>query len=174
MIDAFANWEVLRRHRQRVVRFAGSRKRVDSKHARNEVVFAVRFLDWLHEHNTVLETCTQRHVDEWVSSGPPGRRKAQHFVRWAVKRRLATGIDIRSTPDATPARMMSTEQLTALVRRFVADDTIRLPERVAGLFVMCFGQHLSRVVRLRRSDIEHGDGHDGWVSVTLLFSSRTR
>ena len=162
MIEAFGHWHVLRRYRHRVARYRGTRHPVDTGDARNDVHCAISFLDWLHEHNITLATCTQHHVDKWVTSGPAGRRFAKDFVRWAVKRRLATGIDIKLAPRQIPARTMSSEQLTVLVRRFLTDDTIRLPERVAGLLVMCFAQSLSRIVRLRRSDIESSDGHE-WV-----------
>ena len=161
LVEAFATWQVLRRHRQRTARREHTGMRVDDTDARNDVLYAIRFLDWLHEQNVTLKGCTQRNVDEWTS-GPPGRRETRDFVRWAVKRRLATGIDIGKPRDQTPARAISTEDLTVLVRRFLIDDTIRLPERVAGLFVMCFAQRLTGIVNLRRCDVETRDGHE-WV-----------
>jgi hypothetical protein len=161
-LDAFARWHVLRRHRQRMARADPRRGRVDAKDARNDVRYAVRFLVWLHDHDVTLAECTQRHVDEWVTSGPPSRILARDFVRWAVKRRLANGIDVASPRDQLPARSMTTDDLIALVRRFLDDDEIHAATRVAGLFVMCFGQPLTRIVALRRDEIVRRDGQD-WV-----------
>lgn len=162
IIEAFARWHVLRRHRQRGERRESGRLRVDDGDARNDVVYAVRFLDWLHENHIALAECSQGNVDAWVMSGLPSRRLARDFVRWAVKRRLATGIDIHKQYGPAPARSMTTHDATQLVRRFVSDDTIRLEDRVAGLLLLCFAQPLTRIVALRCVDIETRDGHE-WV-----------
>lgn len=161
LVEAFATWQVLRRHRQRVKRRENTRLRTDDGDARNDVIYAIRFLDWLHDENLPLAGCTQRDVDSWVV-GAAARREVRDFVRWAVSRRLATGIDVRRPANSIPGRVMASEELTALVRRFLVDDTIRVADRVAGLFVMCFAQRMTRIAGLRRDDVESRDGHE-WV-----------
>ncbi|MDP1807732.1 MAG: hypothetical protein Q8K72_21320, partial [Acidimicrobiales bacterium] len=41
----------------------------------------------------------------------------------------------------------------ALARRFATDTTVALVDRVAGLLLLCYGQPLARMVRLKAEDV---------------------
>ena len=116
-------------------------------HPRRLLLAAISFLAWLREHDLSLGTCTQAHIGLWLA-GPPGRRHARDFLRWACRRRLAQDIDIIRRPDGVPGRSVDADAHLGLARRFAADATLALVDRVAGLFLLCDGQPLARMVRL--------------------------
>ncbi len=112
-------------------------------------------MGWVRAHGLGLGDCTQAHIELWLA-GPPGRDAARDFIRWACRRRLAHGIDIIRRPDSTPGRSRDTERLVSVTHRFAGDDTLPLGDRVAGLLLLCYGQTLARIVRLRREDVTVG------------------
>ena len=67
VVDAFANWWLLRRYRGRMDRTGVS----SDTHPRRLLLGAIAFLAWLREHGLTLGTCTQAHVELWLA-GPPG------------------------------------------------------------------------------------------------------
>jgi hypothetical protein len=153
VVDAFANWWVLRRYRGRMERAGVS----SDKHSRTLVLGAVAFMAWLRHHDLALGACTQAHVELWLT-GPPVRRHARDFLRWACRRRLAHDIDIVRRPNTVPGRSVDAEAHLALARRFASDDTLALVDRVAGLFLLCYGQPLARMVRLTADHVSAEPG----------------
>lgn len=147
VVEAFANWWVLRRYRWRM-----STKESSQEHARRLVLSAVSFLRWAREHGVTLATCSQAHVELWLA-GPAVRRDARDFLRWACRRGLAHDLDIVGRPDPTPGRGVDPDWLSALARRFATDQSMPLVDRVAGLLLLCYAQPLARLSRLTRTDV---------------------
>lgn len=154
VVEAFANWWVLRRYRWRM-----SKNGVAShQHARRLVLGAVSFLGWVREHGLTLGTCSQAHVELWLA-GPPARRHARDFLRWACRRGLAHDLNIVWQPDATPGRNGDTEWHRSLARRFATDESLPLGDRVAGLLLLCYAQPLARLSRLKTTDVTVDTAH---------------
>ena len=116
---------------------------------------------WLRGHDRSLASCTQGDIDLWLT-GAPVRRHAAEFVSWAVKRRLASGLKIKTRQASMPTRVMSSDEQTRLVQRFLTDASIALLDRVAGLLLCCYAQPLSKIVKVQVGDIETRDGHE-WI-----------
>jgi integrase len=93
-------------------------------------------------------------------AGPPGRRHARDFLRWACRQRLASNVDIVRRPDPTPGRSANAEHHLALARRFATDENLPLVDRVAGLLLLCYGQPLARLARMKVADVAETDGGD--------------
>lgn len=148
VVEAFANWWLLRRYRVRMDRAGVS----SDAHPRRLLLGAIAFMAWLREHELSLGACTQAHVELWLA-GPPVRRRARDFLRWACRRRLAHDIDIIRRPDGVPGRSVDADAHLDLARRFATDDTLALVDRVAGLFLLCYGQALARTVRLKTDHV---------------------
>ena len=151
VLDAFSRWWVLQRYRRRVERIGRS----SSKHSRRQVSAAIAFMGWLRAHSVELADCSQAHVELWLA-GPPGRVAARDFIRWACRRRLAGDIDIVRRPDSIPGRSSDGDRLLAIAQRFAIDNALPLVDRVAGLLLLCYGQALARIVRLKREDVVLG------------------
>ncbi|QIY93178.1 hypothetical protein HEP87_01910 [Streptomyces sp. S1D4-11] len=119
---------------------------------------AVQLLAWLRETSKSLATCTQSDIDRWVTEGPWLRHIARTFLLWAVEHRHASGIEI-----PLPARedeMTGIEQTRRweLVRHLCRDEAIDLADRVAGLLVLLFAQHLSHTTPLTVDHVAHVRG----------------
>ena len=147
-IDAFSTWWVLRRVRHR----DNASETTNARWARKQIARAIEFLAFLHDHRLTLATCTQADVDLWLA-GPPSRRGARDFVRWAHRRGLCAELVIANRVQGWPTRQLTPGAHQQIVRRLLTDDAISLIDRVSGLLVGCYGQLPARLVRLTVDDI---------------------
>lgn len=159
VVEAFARWWVLRRYRGRLARRGAS----SLSYARANIQEAIRLTAWLRSHNRTLATCTQADIDLWLA-GPPCRRRARAFLRWACRQHLAKNIDIMRPPHHVPGRSIDADEQAALARRLIIDEAIPLNIRVAGILLLCYGQPLARIVRLRLDHV-----HDGEEALAITF-----
>lgn len=159
MVDAFSTWWVLRRVRHRDT----ASETTNARWARKQIARAIEFLAFLHHHRLTMATCTQADVDLWLA-GPPSRRGARDFVRWAHRRGLCSELVIAHRVQGWPTRQLAPGVHEQTVRRLLSDDTIGLVDRVSGLLVGCYGQLPARLVRLTVDDITIDD-----TAVTIRF-----
>lgn len=163
VIDTYATWWVLRRHRQRGER----RPTGNTKTGRRNVVTAIALLAWLRAHDRALDTATQADIDLWAATRSDSVRRAGHdFLRWASKRRLVHDVAITRRPQPLPAAHPdpALAERAELARRLLHDDDVVLTDRVAGLLVILYAQSLSAIVGLSVDTITV-DG--GVTSITL-------
>jgi hypothetical protein len=151
-VEAFASWWVLRRVRSRAQRTTI----VATKHARRQIAAAVEILGFLASHHRTLADATQADVELWLS-GPPWRRTVIDFVRWARRHRLCGELEVPRRVQGWPARGVDPDTHRRLVARLLTDTSLPLADRVAGLFVTCYGQTPARIVRLRVDDLTVDD-----------------
>lgn len=153
LVAAYATWWVIRRRRSR----QASRPADDTGYDHTAIARAIELLAWLRNHELTLGSCTQADIDLWLASGPPARRHARRFIRWARRQHLCQAIDIVRRRDPVPAPAADVKELAATARRLLADDTIALADRVAGLLVILYGQPLTRVAALEEIHVaQHG------------------
>lgn len=162
-LATFATWWVLRRRRAR----AGRRPVGSAEHAHQVVNAAIGLLGWLRAHGRSLEDATQEDVDLFLASGPPSRRRAREFLRWAGRHRLCANLDIARRRDALPVPSADLAELARTARRLLVDDDVALVDRVAGLLVICYGQPASRIVELTVDRV----GQHGAVTTLRLGST---
>ncbi|MEX2253468.1 MAG: hypothetical protein WD649_04895 [Thermoleophilaceae bacterium] len=141
-VAAFATWRVLRRVRRR----AGNNttQRTAISHARNQVLGAVRFLDWLAERDLTIATCTQGDLEVWLATGPRSRYDVHHFLQWTSERKLSvklTAPPVRSSP----GEVLDAEARWAIIAKLLRDPGVDVADRVAGSFVLLYAQPLSRI-----------------------------
>jgi hypothetical protein len=144
-VAAFAAWRVLHRARRRAEHNTTGPTVI--AHARNQVLGAVRFLEWLAAHDLTLATCTQGDLDLWLATGPRSRYDVRHFVEWTSERKLNTKLNVpplRSRPGDT----LDAETRWAIIATLLRDPGIDLADRVAGSFVLLYAQPLSRVATM--------------------------
>ena len=95
MVAAFATWWVLRRRRARA-----ERRPVNSvAHPHQVINGAIQLLAWLGAHQRTLGSATQADIDLWIVSGPPARRQARDFLRWARRHHLCANLEIVRRPN---------------------------------------------------------------------------
>jgi hypothetical protein len=154
LLRQFAAWSVLRRlqpkaEQDRLTARALSR-------ARGELRQAAGFLTWLDERNTPLDGLGQADVDLWLTTGPRSRVEMSAFLRWARTHGLTGDVTVPTVQPARPAAPLADGQRWAQVERLLHDQFLDLPLRVAGLFVLLYGQPLTRILRLTVQDVRRG------------------
>ena len=126
---------------------------------------AVALLNWVCESRTTLDSCTQRQLDDYLTSGPHGRYKARHFLLWARDRGHASKkITIPVVPTKRHTPPTGDDERWATARRLLLDDTIAVDRRVAGLLVLLYAQPLTEIARLTIDHVVAADG-DVWLQL---------
>jgi hypothetical protein len=155
-ITVYATWH----HRRRLAAKVDSNSlRADStRAARRYIRVAAGFLAWLRSRGRSLDTCRQADLDGWFSSGPrTTRTSAIGFIIWAQSQRLChPNLRVPDVRARTPDGLAHHERVE-LVSRLLYDETIPLPDRVAGLLVALFAQPVTRVSRLRIDAVVEAD-----------------
>ncbi|MDQ2738192.1 MAG: hypothetical protein M3Y35_06175 [Actinomycetota bacterium] len=155
LIDRYATWHELRRHRAATTRGPISSSSINQ--SRQSINRSVELLAWLDEHGSTLATVSQTDVDQWFTEHYATRRPGQSFARWAMKagHMPSRVLPTRAAPTGTP---LPQHRRLALITKLLTKTSIPLPERVAGLFVLLYAQPLSRIVTLTVQDInDDGD-----------------
>ncbi len=119
---------------------------------------AAELLAWLHGRDHELGGCTQADIDEWFATPPGTHRRANSFVRWAIRTRRCAKLVIPGHRQGNAPVLDSTERLDIL-RRLLIPDTGRIEHRVAAMMLVLFGQRFTTIAAVRLGDvvIEHGD-----------------
>ena len=155
-VTAYATWH----HRRRIARDvdAGTLRVSSPRAARRHIRAAANFLEFLAQHQRTLAGCRQIDIDDWLSSGPSTRRSTITFITWARTQRLCPrNLVVPNYAKHVPDEMPHNDR-AALIGRLLHDPDITLTDRVAGLLVAVYAQPVTRITRLRRSDVLDLDG----------------
>ena len=152
-VSAFATWRVLRGVRRQAQR--NTTRRTAITYSRNQVAAAVAFLDWLADHHLTLAECTQADVELWLA-GPPWRYDVRSFVAWTAQRKLSGSLTVPPLRSG-PGSALDAEQRWDIIDRLLHDDSVDSADRVAGCFVLCYAQPLSRIVAMTVDQITKRD-----------------
>ena len=156
-LEPFARWHHLRRLHDdadiiRNMNFA-------TRAAKQEITESGKLLVWLDEmHDVAFADAEQRHIDDYLASGPTTRKTARNFINWnrsigATTLRSGRRRTAITTPVAT-----DTERLQQLARLLATTDAPLIP-RAVGLLLLLYGTPIGRLVQLRRDAItEAPDG----------------
>jgi hypothetical protein len=156
VIRPFATWGVFRRLRKKAERGQLTENAV--KWARLRIRVALNFLDWLDDHGVELEAVTQADMDLWLASGATTRYAVRDFLAWCRARRLISGVKVPLRQTLSAAEPLHDDDRWSIVDELLHNDAVDLDVRVAGLFALLFGQHLSRVVQLTVTDLVVSEG----------------
>lgn len=119
------------------------------QNVRVHLVAADAFLHWLADQGTPLSGCTQGDVERYLNSKPPYPVRCTAFIRWAVRQRYApAGIKAPAIRWTGPAGPHDQDARWAVARRLLHDDSLPTADRVAGLLVLLYAQHVSSIHRL--------------------------
>jgi hypothetical protein len=146
-----------RQHRKLATRAESGRvpARVANR-ARDLTDGAVKFLRFLSEREKTLAELTQEDVDAYFAE-VPNAAIALDFLHFAIAQRRCRRVQLPS-PRRSPAAGTPLPQLQDIVRRLLADESLDLADRVAGLIVLLLAQSVTRVSSLRTHDIRKQRG----------------
>ncbi len=153
-IERYLAW-----HQLRVLRLrseAGPLRASVANSARDQTDAGVRFLAFLADVRArALRELRQADVDAWFAEAS-NPHAARDFLVFARAQRRCPRVVIPE-PSRRSAFGASVERLATIARRLVDDETIDLPDRVAGLLVVLLAQPVTRICRLHAGQVV-GDG----------------
>jgi hypothetical protein len=157
LLKTFGTWAVLRRVRHRVDngRPAISAINIGKAHVRE----AAQFIKWLRQRGTSVADCRQADIDEWLSGGVKTRFRIRPFVTWAVQRRMMQKVSIPKLGKDAAAVPVDLDGRIALARRLLSDDALDPADRFAGALVVIYAQPVTRIVRLKTTDVIESEGN---------------
>jgi hypothetical protein len=163
LIRQYARWVHL--NRMHHLQATGGLKKGTFLAAKQSTTMAIGFLHHLSTRGHSPSGCTQHDVDAWLAGGPTTRSLARGFVRWAGQHGHLPTVDFpyrtaRATPVISQAQRL--EHLRALT-----DPSAQIPGtlQVAALFLLLYGQSLTRISRMRQAQI-----HDAEGQLTVAFT----
>lgn len=119
---------------------------------------AIGFLDHLSARGHGRRECTQHDVDTWLADGPTTRSLARGFMRWAAAHGHLPAADFPYRTAQTTPVISQDQRLEHL--RSLTEPSLDIPPavQVAALFLLLYGQPLTRIARMRLEQIHDADG----------------
>jgi site-specific recombinase XerD len=153
-VEMYLNWRHMRDLRVRSE--AGRLTATAANMARDTTDSGVRFLAFLALRGQVLAQARQEDLDEFFAS-QRSAENARDFITWAIKRRRCPKL-VLPTPKRTHNAGCPPEQVAELAQRLLADESLSLGDRAAGLIVVLFAQPVTRVCALRTEHVREEAG----------------
>lgn len=150
LVQRFATWNELRRLRHKAEQAPLTPATVSR--SRERVRQAAALLTWLDSSGHTLATCPQPDLDTWLAANPQTRRPATAFLRWAGQTALMPRRRLTRAP-LPAATIQPRRQQHELINTLVTTTDWPLRERLIALLALLYAQPLSRIARLRRTDI---------------------
>jgi hypothetical protein len=114
---------------------------------------SIEFLKLLTTHELTLANCRQQHLDQWLANDQISLRdETGAFIRWATTNKL-TQLDFPATRWHGPVGPIDADRRWHIARTLLHDDKLRTADRVAGLLVVLYAQHITDIARLRIDDV---------------------
>ena len=158
--QAADRWTLQQFHRHRLLPSVEVRCEVGKatvgtvKRAQSQLRAAIDLMAWARPRGG-LARLSRSDVDEWLT-GPSTHHEVREFLLWAIRQHLldlpVSAVPLRM-PQAPPA--VEDYQLRIdLAHRLLHEEGIPADVRVAGLLVVLYGQHLSRIACIERENID--------------------
>jgi hypothetical protein len=121
---------------------------------RSCILAALRLLAWLDTTERTLETLTQHDVDLWLATHEAEYAYvAKEFLRWARTRGLTGEVAIPQRPRSDNPHVLDVQERWNHLDRCLTDTTLPDDVRAAGALSLLYGLTVSRISRLRSSDL---------------------
>ncbi|MCX5308986.1 hypothetical protein OG304_37015 [Streptomyces sp. NBC_00160] len=151
IVERWARWQPLRRLRRQPAHRPTTRGQADG--IRHEVRAIVRLLEWLPGQETGLASCTQDHIDVYLTTGAPGCQLVRSFLHWTSRHGHTRSLTAPLYTSSFAADILAADARWKLVHRLVQDPAIAVCDRAAGLLLLLFAQPPARIARLSHDDI---------------------
>jgi hypothetical protein len=162
LVRAYATWHVA--HQLTVTTQAGKTGRSAPKYARSLVTEAINLTCWLHAQELKLAGLHQDLTDEWVSEGGIARRRVRLFLAWLTRTGTTGSLHVAWHEICEHVIPLGDLERFEILRTLLHNEGIDARVRLAGSLLLLYAQPLTRIARLRRSDIQE---HEGTVGITL-------
>src|SRR5450756_828664 len=96
-------------------------------------------------------------ASRWPTAARPAGYPVRDFLGWAASHHHGPTLLV-PTLGRTAGPAIAADDRWALVARLLHDDAVELTDRVAGAFLLCYGQQLSRIAVMTTAQVSRG--HD--------------
>lgn len=131
---------------------------------RGQLRLIADFLQWLASNDMTMHTVDQPAIDRYVSANRV-RQQIGPFVNWAVTERIAHNVSVTTKHVRAKGPHLSDEDLTRMIERVLALDSLPLPTKLITLFALIFAQPIETSVALTRKQI-----HDSLKGMSIAFA----
>jgi hypothetical protein len=163
IVGRFAKWQVLRKLRHQAG--AGVLTPAGIENGRAAIITTVRFLAWLEHGSQTLATASQGDLERYLVAYPGRAEVLIPFIVWANQAKITAGLATPKWQRGAPLVALSDTERWSHVELLLHDQSIRLYVRVAGLLTLLFAQPLTRICRMKASQISQDPG--GPVTITF-------
>jgi len=151
-VTAYARWK-LGADYARKLRTGRARQSTHKGYYENLRV-AISFTRWLHENDLTLEQTRQAQLDAWLT-GPPSRAlPTRAFLNWAHTAGIVPALHVPRPPPRTSNTPIDHATRLQQARSLLHDDDVEPSIRITGTLLLLYGQLITRVVRLRTTDLQ--------------------
>ncbi len=151
-VTAYARWK-LGADYARKLRTGRARQSTHKAYYENLRV-AISFIRWLHENDLTLEQTRQAQLDEWLT-GPPSRTlPTRAFLNWANTAGIVPALHVPRPAPRTSNTPIDHATRLRQARSLLHGDDIEPSIRITGTLLLLYGQLITRVVRLRTTDLQ--------------------
>ena len=164
-LTAYATWRIL--HRAVGAPAPAPTSTTVNTHALLRLRAAIALLEWLRGNGIGLNELRQADVDRWLVTGPPTlRRENRRLPRLDRRPQAHPTADRGAECLDRDGPALNEEDHWRLAHRLLHDPDIASIDRVAGCFVLLYGQQLSRVAAMTRSQV-----HDRGEGLSIRFGT---
>jgi hypothetical protein len=115
---------------------------------------AISFTLWLHENDLTLERTRQAQLDHWLTGSPSRAVPTRAFLDWAHTAGILPSLHIARPPARTSNTPIDHATRLRQARSLLNNDDIEPTIRITGTLLLLYGQLITRVVRLRTTDLQ--------------------
>ena len=166
ILRQYARWYLLRRLRGRLAAAnrPGGKDQATVRHAtdretasvRNRVLAAIRVLDLAADKQLTLASITQADLDSWAADGElTYGNSSSTFIRWAVAGKHARpALKPHYSTGRKQPQLYDADRRWQDARRLLHDETLPLPDRIAGLLILLYGQNPADIEGLTTAAVD--------------------
>ncbi len=154
VLETYIRWSQRRRLETAIA--TGTIRAGSFRVARRYIRAADRFLRSTRATVGELAECDQHHVDRWFAEGNTNAISALNFLTWARQQRLIDPRIVLPVPEPPTGSGMPAAQRIEVVRHLLTTDELSAGDRLAGLLVAVYAQPVTRISRMRRTDVDLG------------------
>lgn len=127
---------------------------------------AAQFTTAVCANGLTLAKVSQTHLKAWLTELPSHRNALRAFVHWATNHRyLDTALEVPPAIIRERRTAMDDTDRLQLARTLLRERNEDPPARLAGVLVLLFGQHVTKLCLLERTAVTVDD--DGRVTIAL-------
>lgn len=154
VLHRYCTWELLRSVRSfRATSRGSSSPAAGLQKQRAALKHCAALLGEIRSQQETLATFPQRRLDAYLSGSPSQRDALAPFTRWLRRHRLST-LRVEFRLSRLEGHGYASDHRWQMARRFLSTPDMDPKTRTAGLLVLLYGIHLTRIATIRSAQVD--------------------